>query len=294
LPELEIRKTRVVGHSTIDDQPITIGRAPDNTIVLESSKVSRNHCVIESRDGRWHVRDLDSSHGTTVNGDEAGDDPLCHGDVIGVGRFVVLFKDPEHADLAAVPEDSAATLELEELHAEVDRLHAEIDRQATEIQVQQETAEQGAETLADRDGTIEEINARIAALEGTIRDLESARDAALTRAEEAERGLLRAQSTADQIKEASRQLAGWDARLTDLEAAWIEIDEQIEQIEYGDPEAIAMITAQRDALSRELENAHAACDAALDTLLDIVERADIGGDDAKAPGQKPGLLRRRK
>ena len=45
-----------------------IGRAVDNDLVINDSMVSRHHAAIEYRAGSWYIRDLGSTHGTTVNG----------------------------------------------------------------------------------------------------------------------------------------------------------------------------------------------------------------------------------
>ena len=47
---------------------ISIGRAPDNDLVLSSEKVSRYHARVYYRSGRWVLVDLQSTHGTSVNG----------------------------------------------------------------------------------------------------------------------------------------------------------------------------------------------------------------------------------
>ena len=84
------------GHSTrellLDGDPVTIGRALDNSIPLEDdSNVSRYHAEIDKRaDGFW-VADVGSSNGTTVN-DLVVDfeQQLQDGDLIGVGGTTVI------------------------------------------------------------------------------------------------------------------------------------------------------------------------------------------------------------
>ncbi len=46
----------------------TIGRSPDNDLVLNSSSVSRHHARLENRDGCWWLTDLGSQNGTCLNG----------------------------------------------------------------------------------------------------------------------------------------------------------------------------------------------------------------------------------
>ncbi len=66
---------------------LTLGRASDNDIVLRDSSVSRHHARIEIKGGAFHLIDLDSTNGITVNGDSVPSGPFFVGDVLGVGNF---------------------------------------------------------------------------------------------------------------------------------------------------------------------------------------------------------------
>jgi serine phosphatase RsbU (regulator of sigma subunit) len=52
----------------LDCESISIGRLPDQNIVLRDSFVSRRHAVINLHNGNFELVDLNSSHGTYVNG----------------------------------------------------------------------------------------------------------------------------------------------------------------------------------------------------------------------------------
>jgi hypothetical protein len=72
---------------SLGDNVATAGRVPDNTVpFVDDVNVSRYHAEIESRaDGFW-VIDLNSSNGTTVNGERLfGEKPLNDGDRIVLG-----------------------------------------------------------------------------------------------------------------------------------------------------------------------------------------------------------------
>jgi pSer/pThr/pTyr-binding forkhead associated (FHA) protein len=69
----------------------TIGRLPDNTIMIDSPAVSSHHaCVF--RDGYFFaVEDLQSTNGTFVNGTRVSRQRLQPGDVVQVGRHVLVL-----------------------------------------------------------------------------------------------------------------------------------------------------------------------------------------------------------
>jgi FHA domain len=47
--------------------PITIGRAPDSTLVLTDDYASNKHARLVPRDGQWFVEDLGSTNGTYLD-----------------------------------------------------------------------------------------------------------------------------------------------------------------------------------------------------------------------------------
>ena len=55
---------------TLGSQPITIGRAPDNTVILKDEFASSHHArvYIDPTSGRWAIEDLGSTNGTVVDG----------------------------------------------------------------------------------------------------------------------------------------------------------------------------------------------------------------------------------
>lgn len=68
----------------------TIGRAMDNTIVLNSHDVSRHHARIELAGGQAHIVDLGSTNGTSVNGAKVRSQQINSGDEIAFGSLRVL------------------------------------------------------------------------------------------------------------------------------------------------------------------------------------------------------------
>jgi hypothetical protein len=63
----------------------TLGRAPDNDIVLPRPDVSRHHARFDYRDDVWRVVDLGSTNGTTLNGRRLTEAAVADGDALAFG-----------------------------------------------------------------------------------------------------------------------------------------------------------------------------------------------------------------
>jgi Nif-specific regulatory protein len=71
---------------------VTLGRDRASTVHLRDLAVSRQHCVIEPAGTEYRLRDLESRHGTFVNGVPVRERDLQPGDQIGVGESLFLFQ----------------------------------------------------------------------------------------------------------------------------------------------------------------------------------------------------------
>ncbi|MBI1345777.1 FHA domain-containing protein [bacterium] len=76
--------------------PVTIGREDDNDIQLNDDRISRFHAKIQDDAGRVILTDLESTNGTRVNGHPVQMKVLQPGDLVSVGRCVLLFGDLPH------------------------------------------------------------------------------------------------------------------------------------------------------------------------------------------------------
>lgn len=71
---------------------LSVGRLPENGLVLNDTLVSRKHCVFEKRGSVFTVRDEGSRFGTFVNEEKVdGDRPIRFGDTIRVGNTNLRF-----------------------------------------------------------------------------------------------------------------------------------------------------------------------------------------------------------
>jgi len=71
--------------------PVTIGREEGNQIQLNDRRVSRNHVKIHESNDAVLMTDLQSTNGTKVNGEAVHVWRLHPGDLITVGRSLMLF-----------------------------------------------------------------------------------------------------------------------------------------------------------------------------------------------------------
>lgn len=73
------------------ETPITIGREEGNVVQLNDDRVSRFHIKIQEDHDALVLTDLESTNGTKVNGEDIQLKILRFGDLISVGRSVMLF-----------------------------------------------------------------------------------------------------------------------------------------------------------------------------------------------------------
>ncbi len=75
----------------LPSQMVTIGRAPDNDVVVGDPATSGHHGRIEVRTGSFWISDLGSTNGTLVNGEPVIEKQLSDGDTIAIGQSTLRF-----------------------------------------------------------------------------------------------------------------------------------------------------------------------------------------------------------
>lgn len=78
--------------SRLAEFPVRIGHAADAHIRLMDQSVSDHHCEIDEVNGSMIVRDLDSVHGTFINGMRIHESELRAGDRLSVGMLTFLVQ----------------------------------------------------------------------------------------------------------------------------------------------------------------------------------------------------------
>ncbi len=75
--------------------PLTLGREAANDIALGDKSVSRLHAQIFLKKDKLFIKDLDSAHGTYVNGKKITSSALSPGDMVKLGLFELKFSTGE-------------------------------------------------------------------------------------------------------------------------------------------------------------------------------------------------------
>lgn len=88
MPKLNISGT---AHELVEEI-VTVGRAPDNMIVIDDASVSSRHAELRAADRTYRLHDLRSTNGTKVNGNAANEIILRHGDRIRFGGVQARFE----------------------------------------------------------------------------------------------------------------------------------------------------------------------------------------------------------
>jgi len=77
--------------------PVTIGREEGNSIQLNDERISRYHLKLQSDNGKIVATDLESTNGTRINGEAISVRIVRDGDMISLGRSLLLVG--SHSDI---------------------------------------------------------------------------------------------------------------------------------------------------------------------------------------------------
>jgi predicted component of type VI protein secretion system len=124
MPKLILRfNERELSECAVGTHPVSIGRLPDNTIVIDNPAVSGRHARVFREGNHYVIEDLKSTNGTFVNDKPIARHTLLEGDVVLLGKHSLLFtlsggdQEPaaaEKASAAFVP-DVGGTMMLDTL-----------------------------------------------------------------------------------------------------------------------------------------------------------------------------------
>lgn len=121
MPTLTLQIDNRVLKTCVVDQRASIGRLPDNTVVVDNPAVSGHHASVFRDGDAFVIEDLASTNGTFVNGKRVSRHKLQSADAVRVGKHTIVFDEHGGAGAAAdaaPPEIAAAPGETVYLDAD--------------------------------------------------------------------------------------------------------------------------------------------------------------------------------
>ena len=112
--------------------PLTIGREEGNSVQLNDERISRFHLKIQDYQEKIVLTDLESTNGTKVNGENVQLWILRPGDVVAIGRSVLLYGSREEiarrlANLRGADLSQGVTLSSEEVDEQSESVSLEFE-----------------------------------------------------------------------------------------------------------------------------------------------------------------------
>jgi pSer/pThr/pTyr-binding forkhead associated (FHA) protein len=86
----------------VGSRPVTIGRLPDNLIVIDNPAVSGRHARVYKDGNHFVLEDLKSTNGTFINDKPIARHTLLEGDVVLVGKHSLVFTHEGGDELASL------------------------------------------------------------------------------------------------------------------------------------------------------------------------------------------------
>ena len=104
------------------DEAITIGRGPDNTIVVNDPSISTHHAHLLLEGDTYRLKDLDSTNGTRLNGKPVTEAVLRFDDRIRFGAAEARYESSETGGSKPLPKPEEIKAQFAEVGAELHHL----------------------------------------------------------------------------------------------------------------------------------------------------------------------------
>jgi predicted component of type VI protein secretion system len=101
LPRLTLRLDDQIVKRCTPGPVVTVGRLPDNTIVIDSASASGHHACVALEGKDFILEDLESTNGTFVNDSRVSRHTLRNGDVIRIAEYTLEFDAKHGGDVDA-------------------------------------------------------------------------------------------------------------------------------------------------------------------------------------------------
>ncbi|MFV0416615.1 MAG: FHA domain-containing protein [Chthoniobacterales bacterium] len=94
----------------LTEDKVSVGRLADNELHIPHDSVSSRHAELVSSDGSYLLKDLDSTNGTFVNGEQISEKLLTEGDSVRFGRVDAVYGSEKTGD-AEQPEPQSSKID---------------------------------------------------------------------------------------------------------------------------------------------------------------------------------------
>ncbi|MCP4582583.1 MAG: FHA domain-containing protein [candidate division Zixibacteria bacterium] len=99
MPEIIVKfEEKIIEKFITEKRRVTVGRTPDNDIVLENRAISRRHAIIEFSEDQTIIMDNESLNGTFVNSRKINEEVLKNDDIITIGKYSLVYHKEEERD----------------------------------------------------------------------------------------------------------------------------------------------------------------------------------------------------
>jgi pSer/pThr/pTyr-binding forkhead associated (FHA) protein len=97
----------VLKELSVGAKEVSIGRSPDNGLVIDNPAVSHYHARVFNEEGRLMLEDFGSMNGTFVNGQRVKMVTLKPGDSVGIGKHTIVVTDSREVRATTLDHDQS-------------------------------------------------------------------------------------------------------------------------------------------------------------------------------------------
>jgi predicted component of type VI protein secretion system len=113
MPKLILKfDNRELSECAVGTHPVSIGRLPDNNLVIDNPAVSGRHARVYREGNHYVLEDLKSTNGTFVNDKPIARHTLLEGDTVLVGKHTLVFTQKGGEQIEAAPKPEAFVPEI--------------------------------------------------------------------------------------------------------------------------------------------------------------------------------------
>jgi FHA domain len=104
MPKLVLKfENSILQEVAVGSKEVSIGRSPENGMVIDNPAVSHYHARVFNEEGRLMLEDFGSMNGTFVNGQRVKMVTLKPGDSVGIGKHTIVISESRELDGFASP-----------------------------------------------------------------------------------------------------------------------------------------------------------------------------------------------